>query len=41
MFRVVAIALVALAAYDFHFLDGKYTYAVDALARSLAHFIGG
>ena len=41
MFRVVAITLVALAAFDLFFLDGKYFHAVEAVARSLAHFMVG
>ena len=39
MFRVVAIMLVALATFDLFFLDGKPVHAVEAVARSLAHFI--
>jgi hypothetical protein len=39
MFRSVAIGLVALAAFDLYFLDGKYTHTVEALVHSLAHFI--
>ena len=41
MFRVVAIGLVALATFDIYFLDGKYIHTVEALARSLAHFLIG
>jgi hypothetical protein len=40
MFRVVAIALVALAAFDWYFLDGSHIHAVTAMALSLLqHFI--
>jgi hypothetical protein len=35
MFRVVAIALVAMAAFDLTFLNGQYTHAVVEIARSL------
>jgi hypothetical protein len=37
MFRVTAIALVAMAAFDLFFLDGRYTHAVDMTVRSLMH----
>ena len=40
MFRVVAIALVALATFDLYFLDGSHIHAVKAMALSLLqHFI--
>ena len=35
MFRVLAISLVALAAFDLTFLNGQYTHAVVEVARSL------
>jgi hypothetical protein len=35
MFRVVAIALVAMAAYDLYFLDGQHVNAVETVLRSL------
>jgi hypothetical protein len=41
MFREVAIAVVALAAIDHFFLDGKYIQSVQAVARSLMHFLIG
>jgi hypothetical protein len=41
MFRSVAIALVAMAAFDLYFLDGKYVHTVEAIARSLVHWIIG
>jgi hypothetical protein len=37
MFRVTAIALVAMTAFDLFFLDGRYTHAVDMTVRSLMH----
>ena len=41
MFRTAAVALLALAAFDLYFLDGKSTHSVEALARSLIHFVIG
>jgi hypothetical protein len=38
MFRIVAIALVAFAAFDLYFLDGQYTHAAEAMGMSLRHF---
>ena len=38
MYRGVAIALVALAAFDYFYLDGKYLHSVQAVANSLLHF---
>jgi hypothetical protein len=35
MFRVLAISLVAMAAYDLTFLNGQYTHAVVEIARSI------
>ena len=35
---VVATALVALAAFDYFYLDGKYLHSVQAVANSLLHF---
>jgi hypothetical protein len=39
MFRAAAVTSAALVALDWHFLDGKYLAAVEALARSLIHFV--
>jgi hypothetical protein len=36
MFRVVAISLVAMAAFDLAFLDGQHIHAVQEIAR---HFL--
>jgi hypothetical protein len=41
MFRVVAIALVAVAAFDLYFLDGKHVHAVGKIALSLVHQLVG
>ena len=41
MFRVAAVALAALVAIDWYFLDGKYLGAVEEVARSLIHFAVG
>jgi hypothetical protein len=41
MFRVVAIALVALAAFDYLYLDGKYIHSVQAMMLSMLHFMVG
>jgi hypothetical protein len=38
MYRGVATALVALAAFDYFYLDGKYLHSVQAVANSLLHF---
>ena len=41
MFRIVAIALVALAAFDLGFLGGSHVYTAMTIARSLLHhFVG-
>jgi hypothetical protein len=41
MFRVVAIALVAMAAFDLYFLDGRHVHAVGRIALSLVrHLVG-
>ena len=41
MSRIVAIAVVALAAFDWFFLDGSHIRAVTAMALSvLQHFTG-
>jgi len=37
--RIVAIALVAVAAFDLFFLDGKYVHVVKAVTLSLLHQI--
>ena len=41
MFRVVAIALVAMAAFDLLFLNGEHVYAVEAVTLYLVHSIIG
>jgi hypothetical protein len=41
MIRAAAVALLALAAFDLYFLDGKYTHSVEALVRSLIYFVVG
>jgi hypothetical protein len=41
MFRVVAIALVAMAAFDWYYLDSKHLHAVEKVALSLVHHIVG
>jgi hypothetical protein len=41
MFRTVAIALVAMATFDLHCLDGKYVHTVEGFALSLTHFMVG
>jgi hypothetical protein len=38
MYRGVATFLVALAALDYFYLDGKYLHSVQAVANSLLHF---
>jgi hypothetical protein len=35
MFRVLAISLVAMAAYDLTFFDGQHIHAVEEIARHL------
>lgn len=40
MFRRVAIALVAMAAFDLFFLDGQYIHALQEIGRSILHFSG-
>jgi hypothetical protein len=37
----VATFLVALAAFDYFYLDGKYLHSVQAVANSLLHLAGG
>jgi hypothetical protein len=41
MFREVAIALVALAAFDYFYLDGKYVHSIEMAVRSMVHFMFG
>jgi hypothetical protein len=41
MFRVVAIALVAMAAFDLYFLGGRHVHAVGRIALSLVHHLVG
>jgi hypothetical protein len=38
MYRGVATFLVALAAFDYFYLDGKYLHSVQAVANCLLHF---
>jgi hypothetical protein len=35
MFREVAITLVALAAFDYFYLDGKYVHSIEMATRSM------
>jgi hypothetical protein len=37
MFRIVAMIVVALAAYDFFFLDGTYLHHVQAMLADMRH----
>jgi hypothetical protein len=39
MYRGVAIFLVALAAFDYFYLDDKYLHSVHSVANSLLHFL--
>jgi hypothetical protein len=41
MFREVAIMLVALAAFDYFYLDGKYVHSIEMATRSMLHFLIG
>jgi len=41
MFRGAAVALVALAAFDHFFLDGRYFHSVQMMVLSLSHFLLG
>jgi hypothetical protein len=41
MFRIVAIALVAMAAFDLYYHDGRFVHAVEGMVLSLSHFIVG
>jgi hypothetical protein len=40
MFRVMAIVLVAMAAFDLYFLDGRYTHTLQEIGQSVLHFSG-
>jgi hypothetical protein len=40
MFRGVAAALVAMAAFDFCVLEGRYTHAFQMIDLSVLHFFG-
>jgi hypothetical protein len=40
MFRGVATALAAMAAFDLFFLDGRYIHALQEIGRSILHFSG-
>jgi len=37
MFRIVAIIVVALAAFDFFFLDGTHLHHVQAMLAAMRH----
>jgi hypothetical protein len=39
MFRIAAITLVGLAAFDYVYLDGKYLHVVQTVANSMLHFL--
>jgi len=39
MFRIVAIIVVALAAFDFFFLDGTYLHHVQSMLAEMRHHI--
>jgi hypothetical protein len=39
MYRGVATFLVALAAFDYFYLDRKYLHVVPAVVKSLLHFV--
>jgi hypothetical protein len=39
MFRIVAIIVVALAAFDFFFLDGTYLHHVQAMLAEMRHYM--
>jgi hypothetical protein len=39
MYRIAAITLVALAAFDYVYLDGKYLHVVQTVANSMLHFL--
>jgi hypothetical protein len=39
MFRIVAVALVAMAGFDWYYLDGKHLHAVEQAALSFLHFV--
>jgi hypothetical protein len=41
MFRTAAVALVALAAFDYFYLDGKYIHSVQMAVLSILHFVVG
>jgi hypothetical protein len=41
MIRASTVAVVALVAFDGYLLDGKYIGTLEALARSLIHFMIG
>ena len=41
MFRIAAITLVALAAFDYFLLDGRYLRSVEAMVHSVIHFAIG
>jgi hypothetical protein len=38
MLRATAVALVALAAFDHIFMDGRYAHSVQMMMFSLLHF---
>jgi hypothetical protein len=41
MWRIVAIVVVAMAAYDLYFLDGRYIHALQEIGRTILHHAFG
>jgi hypothetical protein len=41
MLRAIAVGLSALVLLDRYLFDGRYVDALEAMARSLAHFVIG
>ena len=39
MFRGVAVALVAMTAFDYFYLDGRYIHSVQMVVFSMLHFV--
>jgi hypothetical protein len=39
MYRIAATTLVALAAFDYVYLDGEYLHVVKSVANSMLHFL--
>jgi hypothetical protein len=40
MLRIVAIALVAMAAFDYFYLDGRHIHSVQRELLSIIHTVG-